>query len=598
MSGTDLTLLARTVVRLHPGQLVHRARLRTQRMALGRWPEAGRKLLAGPDPVAARGWPDGFRPVDARASLPWPGLATLAAGRIELLGVGRRLAGADDWLASDAPQLWRFHLHYWDWAWALAAEPDQEAARSCYSRLWRSWQAAQAFGRGDAWLPYPAALRAWSWCGQYRTLVAGAEIDRSFRAELALTAGFLRRHLESDVGGNHLIKDLKALIGLAVFFGDDRQESRMLGRLAEQVGVQVLADGGHYERAPAYHCQVLADLMDVADLLEAAGRKRCADLTEAIGRMRAWLEYVLLPDGQVPLFNDGYPVADGLITAVRGRAASAGSLVVLRETGLIRAELAGWHLLADCGPPCPDELPGHAHADTLSCLVRVDGAPLVVDTGTSTYAPGPVRDHERSTAAHSTVQVDDADSTEVWGAFRAGRRARVHDFSARSAQDTVTVTASHDGFRWLPGRPIHRRRWTLSQAGLRIDDEVTGAGRHLVTVRWHLAPDASVQLGQVAAPARDDVTTGVLAASIGGPEYLAAAGVGCPGPGGEIRVSVDFGASAPYQLLVESAPLATGFSRTVTAPVLVVRLHARLPVRVRTTWSRRRGPAPDGGKEQ
>jgi len=27
---------------------------------------------------------------------------------------------------------------------------------------------------------------------------------------------------------------------------------------------QVLADGGHYERAPAYHCQVLADLDDVA----------------------------------------------------------------------------------------------------------------------------------------------------------------------------------------------------------------------------------------------------------------------------------------------------------------------------------------------
>ena len=34
-------------------------------------------------------------------------------------------------------------------------------------------------------------------------------------------AGFLRRNLETDVGGNHLIKNLKALAGLAVFFGDD-----------------------------------------------------------------------------------------------------------------------------------------------------------------------------------------------------------------------------------------------------------------------------------------------------------------------------------------------------------------------------------------
>ena len=34
-----------------------------------------------------------------------------------------------------------------------------------------------------------------------------------FCGELAAHAGFLRRHLESDVGGNHLVKNLKALTG-------------------------------------------------------------------------------------------------------------------------------------------------------------------------------------------------------------------------------------------------------------------------------------------------------------------------------------------------------------------------------------------------
>ena len=61
----------------------------------------------------------------------------------------------------------------------------------------------------------------------------------------------------------------------------------------------------------------------------------------------------------------------------------------------------------------------------------MDGVPLLVDTGTSTYAPGPVRDYERSTAAHNTVEVDGANSTEVWGAFRAARRARVGKVVAR-----------------------------------------------------------------------------------------------------------------------------------------------------------------------
>ena len=90
-----------------------------------------------------------------------------------------------------------------------------------FAAIWGSWHAAVAPGRGPAWHPYPAALRAWSFCGIYRPLVAGGPVEAPFRAELAAHAGFLRRNLETDVGGNHLIKNLKALAGLAVFFGDD-----------------------------------------------------------------------------------------------------------------------------------------------------------------------------------------------------------------------------------------------------------------------------------------------------------------------------------------------------------------------------------------
>ena len=293
--------------------------------------------------------------------------------------------------------------------------------------MWRSWQAAVRAGRGDAWHPYPAALRAWSFCGLHRDLVAGTGLEDVFLASLSAHAGFLRRNLESDVCGNHLVKNLKALAGLAVFFADDRLFQKALGRLAEQLAIQVLPDGGHYERAPAYHCQVLADLIDVADLVGATGREPWPELADAIGRMRSWLASVLTPDGQVPLLNDGYPVAARLVSLLRPGPAPAGPLLLLPDTGLVRAAAGDWFVLADVGQPCPDELPAHAHADTFSCVVHVGGAPLLVDTGTSTYAAGPARSFERSTAAHNTVEVDGTDSTEVWGVFRAGRRARVSD---------------------------------------------------------------------------------------------------------------------------------------------------------------------------
>ncbi len=222
MTRADLALLSRTVVHLRPAQVAHRARLRTQAASLRRFPEAGRRVLSGPDPAAAVGWPDAARPVDALTTGRWPTLPELQAGKIRLLGQVRELGDGPGWQHADAERLWRFHLHYWDWAWGLAADPDRLAARALFARLWRSWQASAEFGRGDAWHPYPVALRAWSWCGQHRDLVAGSDIEPDFVAGLASHAGFLRRHLEYDVAGNHLIKGLKALIGLAVFYADER----------------------------------------------------------------------------------------------------------------------------------------------------------------------------------------------------------------------------------------------------------------------------------------------------------------------------------------------------------------------------------------
>ncbi|MCW2909981.1 MAG: Heparinase family protein [Actinomycetia bacterium] len=595
MNRGEFALLARTAAHLQPSQVTQRARLRAQRAALRRFPPARHWLLAGPDPGAAAGWPARFSPLDARVWRNWPGFGALRQGRIELLGMTRVLtspasmadpsgdqsdpADADwaeahwtaadweqaDWEQAGAPSLWRFHLHYWDWAWRLASEPDRADARAWFAAMWRSWHVQVAAGRGDAWLPYPAALRAWSYCGLHRDLVAGSQIEASFMADLSAHAGFLRRNLELDVGGNHLIKNLKALAGLAVFFGDARRLGQALDQLTSQLAVQVLPDGGHYERAPAYHCQVLADLVDVAELVRCTGQVPAPELLDAIDRMRSWMRCVLAPDGQVPLLNDGYPVDPELVAALRPGLPPAEPLLVLPDSGLVRAAAGSWRLLADVGAPCPDELPAHAHADTLSCLVQVGGIPLLVDTGTSTYTPGPVRNYERSTAAHNTLEVDGADSTEVWGAFRAARRAQVTDLATCIAHGGVlTAEAVHDGYRRLPGRPVHRRRWMLTETGLRVEDYVTGRGRHAAVVRWHLAPGSELQLN--------------------------GAGAVVTSPAGEFRVTVS--ATGPITLATETGQVASGFSRTVGAPVLACRVTTVLPVQISTSWQQA------GGREQ
>ncbi|EFC85834.1 Heparinase II/III family protein [Parafrankia sp. EUN1f] len=493
----------RTVALLRPEQAVARVRLRAQRAMPVYFPTTSRRIvdaLARPglrSGVHAR-WPASFVPFDARLGEVWPRATDLADGHFTLLGTTRHLGEPADWAQHDAPLLWRYHLHYWDWAWSFALHPEREWARAEFDRLYRSWHRATMFGRGPAWSPYVVSLRIWSWCGLLGSL-ADDTLASALTTDLAEHGAFLRLHLETDVGGNHLLKNIKALLGIAVAFDDAAARKRWTAHLLREIERQVLPDGGHVERAPAYHCQVLADLDDLAGLLDSAGERVPDELTAARLHMRSWLDDILAPDGTVPMTNDGYPVpraAVGVLLPHRSRTHSvrnpdrpAGTgLTLFSDSGLAVLRAGPWRVLADVGLPCPDDLPAHAHADSLSFLLWYDGTPVLVDKGTSTYAPGATRTAERATAAHNTVVVDDADSTEVWGAFRAGRRARVtlgpvrHD----EAADRLSLTAMHNGYRWMTGRPDHLRTWTMDANSLLIVDRIAGGHRHRVDVLFHL----------------------------------------------------------------------------------------------------------------
>lgn len=485
-------LLARTTRHLRPSQVLHRARLRAQRFPHSRPMGSALIELLPTRARAGAGWPVAFTPLDSLVAEGCPAPEDNAQGRFTFLNDTRDLGRPLDWDATGSSRLWRYHLHYMDWTWSFASHPDRAWARSNFDELWRSWERSAPFGRGDEWSPYVASLRAWTLCGTYSALVAGSDVQSVLDSSLVLHARFLRWHVEHDVGGNHLIKNLKALIGLGIFLGDEALSSMATRQLQRQIPIQILADGGHYERSPSYHCQVLGDLVDVAELLAVAGRPAVPGLAEAIERMRRWLGLMLLPDGDVPLFNDCVLVGPARASLLRPGPAAQDRLTVLGESGyvILRPD-ESVHLVADVGDPCPPDLPAHAQADCLSFELAVNGARYVVDSGTSTYEHGPRRAYERSTPAHNTVSIDGADQTEVWATFRAARLAR--GCLERTADDngSLTVTASHDGYRRLPGSPVHRRTWSVSADSVRIIDEIMGHGQHQIESHLHFAPEGA-----------------------------------------------------------------------------------------------------------
>ena len=86
-------------------------------------------------------------------------------------------------------------------------------------------------------------------------------------------------------------------------------------------------------------------------------------------------------------------------------------------------------IIADVADIGPDYIPGHGHADVLSFELSLFGKRVIVNSGISTYELSEDRYKQRSTELHSTITIDNKNSSEVWGGFRVANRAKVFDIN-------------------------------------------------------------------------------------------------------------------------------------------------------------------------
>jgi uncharacterized heparinase superfamily protein len=408
------------------------------------------------------------------------------------------------WMDVEASALWCYNLHYFD---DLNAE--KAAERTSWHRVAiDDWVRMVPPGSTIAWDAYPTSLRLVNWV---KWFLAGSPAEPGWIHSLAIQARAIEQRLEYHLGGNHLLSNAKALVFAGAFF-DGAEAARWMRRgleiLRKEIGKQILSDGGHYERSPMYHALAFEDLLDLINVTNARRSAVPADFASFVAtwpaiarRMGWWMRSLCHPDGQIAFFNDAAfdigPSPSELLRyafALRVHCPTpSDGLNELRPSGYFRITSADAVAIIDAGLIGPDDLPGHAHADTLSFELSLFGQRVFVNGGTSTYEPGWRRDMERGTSAHNTVVVDDENSSEVWAAFRVARRARPHDVRARLEGSDIHVCASHDGYYRLSGRPEHCRSWRLAAHRFVIEDEIRG-GFQSAVARFHLQPGIQCQL--------------------------------------------------------------------------------------------------------
>jgi uncharacterized heparinase superfamily protein len=450
--------------------------------------------------------PEGYGPKLIPPSI-WRGDAArgerLLAGEWLLAGEKLKLGfPPKNWLPRECSALQVFVLHYHEWLADLAAAGEAKAAR----KVLDNWMEENAFYQPVSWHPYPLSLRIVAWLRGWEPRVKSEDraVARSGRGEAAFEAvfwpclirqvGHLAHNLEWALGGNHLIKNLKALAMAGLCLpGLEPLAVSALAELHRQVRRQVLPDGAHDERSPLYQAQVLQDLLELKLLLRKLGAVP-PWLDDACRRMGGALAVYSHPDGGLSLFNDS--AVDDAIRVARLIELSGADEVpeALPDAGYVRLQRGPVVAILDAGKVGPDENPGHAHADTLSFELSVGRERVIVNTGTYAYQAAD-RNTWRGTPAHSTVSVDGADSAEVWAQFRVGRRPRDVGFSMAQAEDGASgVRGWHDGYRHLGAR--HERRLTLSADGLTLEGEdiVMLKQRRRVAAHFHLHPDIGARL--------------------------------------------------------------------------------------------------------
>jgi heparinase II/III-like protein len=388
-------------------------------------------------------------------------------------------------------------------------------------------------------------LRSISWIWALHFLLPDAGQDETpWLVDLLLALDRQLLQIEHNLSyyfspNTHLLGEALALYVsgavLPELAGSTRRQA--LGRrlLIEEIGRQILPDGGHCERSTHYHRYAL-DFYNLAlAVARATGDAASLMFEDAVTRLARAARALADDRGRLPRIGDDdggslMPFAGRTTEDIRDSLAIAAALTghhefqiggvpeeafwmlshpqlapalgsleathpapekaVQGSTGLteigyyVSRSSRGDHLVIDGGPHGYRN-GGHAHADALAMTLTVGGIPLLIDVGTGCYTMDPgMRNRLRSTELHNTVVVDNRPQSIPEGPFGWSQWAegKVHRWTTSPEFDYFE--GSHDGYT-----PLEHRRHVLVAPGdlVVVADLIRGsAGTHVASAHWHV----------------------------------------------------------------------------------------------------------------
>lgn len=414
-------------------------------------------------------------------------------------------------------------VHSFAWLADLEASAPRETVAPVAERILAAWLAANPKppsrpGKGPAWTVANAGTRELNWLVHAPLILSGA--DKAQRAKVLAALGDTARWLDKNVGrAEDQLAEVAGWCGIvaAGLLLPDGKPRRLFGEagLIRALGEVVGDDGGVLSRSPLGQIEVISLLVRLRACYQAVRR----DPPQALETIMSLLVPPLLAlthgDGALGSWQGAWAVdAADLAALIAATGVRTRPLRDVRQWGYQRVVAQKGILQFDTAPP---PLAKHARtgcASTLAFEFSHAGQRIVVNCGGAGCAGGlmPVRLEQglRATAAHSTLVLDDANSTAILingkigsgvGEVEIDRRTLVGEKLAGATR----LEASHNGYAGRYGL-THRRILILRDDGteLRGEDLLVPSGgkgkgkngKVGFAIRFHLGPGVEVGLSE------------------------------------------------------------------------------------------------------
>lgn len=408
-------------------------------------------------------------------------------------------------------------IHGFTWLRDLAASAPREQCVPTAERILTAWLSVNSGAeKGAAWQVEHAGRRLLAWLVDAPLILSGS--DAALRSKVLKAISDTARWLDKNVANApDQLSEVAGWCGIvaAGLLLPDGKPRRLYGEtgLVHALGDLVSEDGGVLSRSPLAQMDAIALLID----LEACYRAVDREVPEALRTMLALLVPPLLglvhSDGGLGNWQGAGAIsADRIAALIDASGVRTRPLKDVRQWGYQRVAGTGSGnkavLQFDAAPP---PMARHARwgcASTLAFELSVRGQRIVVNCGGAAFGGGqvPVRIEQglRASAAHSTLVLDNANSTAVLINGKLGTGVTEVEIDRRTLEagsgSATRVEASHDGYATRYNL-LHRRILILRDDGteLRGEDLLIPSGRKGkrgkvgYAIRFHIG--AGIDLG-------------------------------------------------------------------------------------------------------